>query len=118
MSVITISANSVTLPSPVEITTTDEIIWSSNTGRSTSGKMIGDVVAEKQTFEIKWGVLTEADFQQIRANIRSGFHPFTITIDGTPTTITSYRGNIVAPILGTFAGVTYRKEASVTIIQQ
>lgn len=115
---VSIKANGVTLPSPVEITTTDEIIWSSNTGRSTSGKMIGDVVAQKQTFEIKWGVLTEAELQLIRSNILAGFHPFTLTIDGTAVTITSYRGNIVAPILGTFGGVTYRKEASVTIIQQ
>lgn len=115
---VTIRANGVSLPSPTEVSTTDEVIWSSNTGRSTSGKMIGDVVAEKQTFEIKWGVITEAEFQLIRRNIRSGFHPFTLTIDGTDTTITSYRGNIVSPILGTFAGVTYRKEASVTIIQQ
>lgn len=115
---VSIKANGVTLPSPTEITTTDEIIWSSNTGRSTSGKMIGDVVAQKQTFEIKWGVLTEAEFQTIRTNLQSGFHPFTLTIDGVPTTITSYRGNIVSPVLGTYGGVTYRKEASVTIIQQ
>ena len=34
-----------TLPAPTEITVNDEIIWSSNTGRSTSGEMIGDVIA-------------------------------------------------------------------------
>lgn len=115
---VTISANNVTLPSPTEISTTDEIIWSSNTGRSTSGKMIGDVVAEKKTIEIKWGVLTETQLNTIKTNLLSGFHSFTLTIDNIPTTITGYRGNIVSSILGTFGGVTYRKDASVTIIQQ
>lgn len=114
----TIKANGVTLPSPTEISTTDEVIWSANTGRSTTGKMIGDVVAEKQTFEIKWGVLTEAEFQMLRANIRSGFHPFTLILNDTAVTIDSYRGNIVGAVLGTFGGVTYRQSASVTIIQQ
>ncbi len=115
---VSILANGVILPSPIEVTTTDEVIWSSNTGRSTTGKMIGDVVAQKQTFEIKWGVLTETEYQLIRSSIRSGFHPFTLNIDGTEATITSYRGNIVSSILGTHGGVTYRKDASVTIIQQ
>ena len=115
---VTITANSVTLPSPVEITTTDEIIWSENTGRSTTGQMLGDVIAQKQTFEIKWGVLTESDFQSLRTNIRSGFNPFTLTIDNDSYQITAYRGNIVGDILGTYGGVTYRRNASVTIIQQ
>mgnify|MGYP000583136728 CR=1 FL=1 len=47
-----IKANGVTLPSPVSISTTDEILWSSNTGRSTSsGKMLGDVIAEEDKAE-------------------------------------------------------------------
>ena len=115
---ISIVANGVTLPSPVEITTTDEIIWSANTGRAASGKMIGDVVAQKKTFDIKWGVLPQADFNKIRSNLKPGFYPFKITVDGGSTTITSYRSNVVSSILGTFGGITYRKDTSVTIIQQ
>lgn len=115
---VTISANGVTLPSPIEIGTSEEIIWSANTGRSTTGLMIGDVVAEKRTLNIRWGVLTAAEYDSIRTNIRSGFHPFTITADGTTTTITSYRGAITATMLGTFGGVTYYRDTAVSIIQQ
>lgn len=114
----TITANGVVLPSPVEIGTSEEIIWSANTGRSTTGLMIGDVVAEKRTLNIRWGVLRAAEYDVICANLRSGFHPFTLTVDGVSTTITSYRGAITATMLGTYGGVTYYNDVSVSVIQQ
>ena len=115
---ITISANGVTLPSPTELTTGDEIIWSANTGRSTTGMMIGDVIAQKKTFNIKWGVLTLAQFNAIKQNILSGFHAFTLTLDNSPVTVTSYRGTLTGELLGTFGGETYYKSANVSVIQQ
>ena len=115
---VTISANGVTLPSPIEIGTSEEIIWSANTGRSTSGLMIGDVVAEKRTLNLRWGVITAAEYGSIRTNLRSGFHPFTITVDGTATTITAYRGAITGTMLGTYGGVTYYRDVTASIIQQ
>lgn len=117
MSVV-IKSGSVTLPSPDSIQTSDEIIWSANTGRSSTGKMIGDVVAEKKTFAIQWGVLTKAQRDLIRSNLQSGFHSFSIIEDGTTTTITSYRSTITFDILGTFGGVTYYNNMQVSIIQQ
>ena len=117
MSII-IKGGSTALPSPVSIQTSDEIIWSANTGRSASGLMLGDVIAEKQTFAIEWGVLTKAEKDLIKTTLEAGFHPFSITIDGTTDTITSYRGTLVSNILGTFGGVTYYKDVSVTVIQQ
>jgi hypothetical protein len=115
---ITIKANNVTLPSPTAIKTSDEIIWSANTGRSSTGKMIGDVVAEKKTIDINWGVLTKAEYESIKSNLRSGFHPFKLSIDGDETTITSYRSALAGELLGTHGGVTYYKSVNVTIIQQ
>ncbi|MFR8313753.1 MAG: hypothetical protein ACLVBP_16185 [Ruminococcus sp.] len=53
-------------PSPVSISVNDQIIWSANTGRSASGSMIGDVVAEKKDVAIKWGILTEAELAAIK----------------------------------------------------
>lgn len=113
-----IKAGSVVLPSPVEISTTEEIIWSENTGRSTSGKMIGDVVAEKQTINIVWGVLTKAEYDLIKANLRSGFHDFSLIIGNETATITSYRSTLTAEILGGFSGKAYYKSANTSIIQQ
>ena len=114
----TIKANGVDLPSPVEIGTSEEIIWSANTGRSTTGLMVGDVVAEKRTLNIRWGILTAAEYDSIRSNLRSGFHPFTLTVDGAAATITAYRGAIAGTMLGTYGGVTYYNDVSVSVIQQ
>ena len=115
---VVIKAGTVTLPSPDSITTSDEIIWSANTGRSSTGKMIGDVIAEKTTFAIQWGVLTKAQRDLIRSNIRSGFHPFSVIEDGAETQIDSYRSTITFDTLGTHGGVTYFKNMQVSIIQQ
>lgn len=115
---VTIKSGSVTLPSPVEVKTSNEIIWSANTGRSGTGKMIGDVVAEKETIDITWGVLTKAQFNLIKSNMKSGFHPFTLIIDGESVTIPSYRSTLTKEILGTFGGVTYYKNATVSVIEQ
>lgn len=43
-----LTANGVALPAPTVIKIDNEIIWSSNTGRTSSGAMAGDVVAEKK----------------------------------------------------------------------
>ena len=48
-------SGAVVLPSPVSISVNDEIIWTSDTGRTLSGKMVGDPVAEKKTVSVKWG---------------------------------------------------------------
>ena len=115
---ITITANGVTLPSPTELGTTEEIIWSANTGRSTTGLMVGDVVAQKRTLQLRWGVLTAAEYDTIRTNLRSGFNPVTLTVDGSSVTITAYRGTLSGTVMGTYGGTTYYREASVSIIQQ
>ena len=52
-------SGSKTLPAPVSLSVNDEIIWTSDTGRTLAGYMVGDPVAEKKTISIKWGILTE-----------------------------------------------------------
>ncbi len=114
----TIKANGVTLPSPTEIGTGEEIIWSANTGRSTTGLMIGDVVAEKRTFQISWGVLTAAEYESIRTNLRSGFNTFMLTADDVMVSLTAYRGTISGTMLGTRGGVTFYKDVTASVIEQ
>lgn len=113
-------AGDVILPSPVKFTSSNEIIWSSNTGRSTeSGKMIGDVIANKKTVDIEWGILTEAQFRTIADALPSGFFSFTFREGGTNLTITVYRGTIKQEHLGYIGdGTYYYKSASVSLIQQ
>lgn len=114
-----LKAGSIDLPSPVKISASDEIIWSANTGRSTeSGKMVGDIIAEKKTVDIEWGVLTAAEMKTISNNLKSGFYPVSFYDDGEFITITSYRGTLKKEYLGCFGGVHYYKNATVSIIQQ
>ena len=47
------------LPSPVSIQIDDELIWSSESGRDLSGLFAGDIIAQKKTITIVWGVLPE-----------------------------------------------------------
>lgn len=61
-----LKAGGVVLPAPVSITVNDEIIWSADTGRTMSGQMVGEAVAEKKNVGIKWGCLIEGDMMQIR----------------------------------------------------
>lgn len=44
----------VILPAPTTLSVNDEIIWSSDTGRTLSGYMVGSVIAEKKNLSIKW----------------------------------------------------------------
>ena len=47
-----LAVNGQALPAPDSIKVDDEIIWSSSTGRSLDGTMLGDVVAEKKNISI------------------------------------------------------------------
>lgn len=114
-----LKAGSTNLPSPVFISTADEVIWSATTGRSASGKMIGDVVANKKTINIKWEMLTESDVKIIKDNLTSGFFPLTFRDDNANITITMYRGTLTKEHLGALSdGYYYYKSVEVTIIQQ
>lgn len=48
------------------LTVTDEPIWASNTGRSSTGKMIGDIVAWKTTITASWPPLSFNEAKAIR----------------------------------------------------
>lgn len=117
---LVIKVNNIKLPSPTEISSSDEILWSSNTGRSTSsGKMLGDVIAEKQTFSIKWGVLTRAEYLTIKNNIKSGFHKIQFVFDDETVELSFYRGTISSEHLGYIGdGIYYYRSVSCDIVEQ
>lgn len=110
----------VQLPSPTEINKSEELIWSENTGRAQSGankaKMIGDVVAQKQTFEIKWGVLTATQYNSIKTHLPAGFFPF--GVGTSPVTLgTFYRSEIKGNTIQA-GGDWYYKDVTVSVIEQ
>lgn len=109
-----IVANGVNLPSPTDISIADELIWSSSTGRTASGLMIGDLIANKQTINIKWAYLTHTEKELIKRNLVGGF--FSINILGESLTV--YRGTIQSEVQGYLSGTLYYKSVSVQVIQQ
>lgn len=114
-----LSAGGVALPAPVSISINDEIIWSSNTGRTGNGLMVGDVVGEKKNLNIKWGILTESEVAQIKKKLIAGYFPITFRDDGMDITINSYRGTLSKEALGYIGdGIFYYKSASVSLIEQ
>ena len=107
------------LTAPVSIKVDDEIIWSSSTGRALDGTMLGDVVAEKKTLSISWGVLQEDELVLIKNKLVAGFFPITFYDDGQDITITCYRGTLSKEVIGELDdGIFYYRSASVSIIQQ
>lgn len=114
-----LQAGGVELPAPVSLSVNNEIIWTSDTGRTLDGTMIGDVVAEKCTLSIKWGILKESEVKLIRNKMIAGFFPFTFRDEGIDVTIESYRGTLSKDVLGYIGdGIFYYKSASVEIIQR
>ena len=112
-------SGSVTLPAPTQMKIDDEIIWSSNTGRSASGVMIGDVIAQKKNVSITWGILTETELALIKKVMIAGFFPISFRDDGIDMTIASYRGTLSKDALGYIGdGIFYYRSASVSMIQK
>ena len=113
-----ISVNGKALPSPVEVSIEDEIIWSSDSGRDLSGLFAGDVIADKKTISVVWGVLSASDVNTIQSNLASGYIPVTFQDASGNVTIDAYRGTLSKVLLGTFGGVTWYKSVSCKIIQR
>lgn len=66
-----INNSTVATPKAGGVVVTDEPIWSSNTGRSTTGKMIGDVIAWKTTVEVSWPPLSFSEAKTLRDAIKN-----------------------------------------------
>lgn len=118
ITVVTPNGN-VELPSPVSISIGSEIIWSSNTGRISTGKMIGDIIAEKETLSITWEFLAKGDYDRIKDSLKAGFWPLIINVDGEPYQITTYRGTLTRVPMGKLSdGYYYYRSVSVDIVEQ
>ena len=113
-----LKAGNVQLPSPVSISTNDELIWTADTGRLMDGMMVGEVVAEKKTISLKWQFLTETEMLKIKNNM-TGFFSFTFHDDGIDMTIDVYRGTLAKERLPDVGdGIVRYRSVSVDVIQR
>lgn len=94
---LTLQANGIDLvfDDQAEITSiTKEIIWSSDTGRSVTAKMLGEPVAEKYTVGITWHCITTAQMGWIEQALKSGYFSFSFPNNDRQEKITAYRGSL------------------------
>ena len=76
--VVQMAIDSVEVPAPKSFTYKPEKVWSNNTGRTASGKMVGTIKCIKRTLSITWGYLTEAQKQLIEGQVSDVEKPFVI----------------------------------------
>ena len=116
--------NGVEMPTPahngVKISTNK--VWSSNTGRTTSGKMVGTIVCVKAKLEIKWPPLTEAQVAIIEAAVSDKSSPFVpvqyTDMKGNIVTKTMYFGDVSYSQYSWSEGLRYVTDVSVSAIEQ
>ena len=114
----------VKMPTPAleGMTITSEKIWSANTGRTASGKMVGTIVAIKTKVTIKWPPLTPDQVAVIEGAVSDESAPFTTMkytdMTGTTVTKTVYFGTPTYTWYAWANGVQYIKDVSVDGIEQ
>lgn len=114
----------VKMPDPAleGMTISKEKIWSSNTGRTASGRMVGTIVAIKTTVKIKWPPLTPAQVQIIETAVSNADKAFTTLkytdMTGRTVSKTVYFGTPTYTVYSWAAGKQYIRDVSVEGIEQ
>lgn len=111
----------VTMPTPAlgGVTVGREPIWSANTGRSASGKMVGTIVAVKTTIKVKWPPLTLAEAEKIENAVKGDF--FTVVLKKDSSTVfsgTMYAGAPTYTIYSVVSGLPYAEGMAVDLIER
>ena len=70
--------NNIEMPTPKleGISISKEKIWSKNTGRTASGKMVGDIIAIKTTISIEFPPLSPAEIETVESVVSNASLPF------------------------------------------
>lgn len=113
-----LKAGNKVLPSPTSLKPEEDIIWSSDTGRTLSGQMVGDVVAKKSKISITWGVLTCEEMALIEQCLPAGFFSITYQDGSKSKTLSVYRGTLTKEVGGILKGKEWFKSANVNLIQR
>lgn len=103
------------------VTIANEPIWSAATGRTSSGKMVGTIIAHKTTLKITWPPLTLAQAKTISDAVGTSTEFFSVKFTdegGTTKTLTMYAGTPTFTQYSWAAGMQYVMDVSVTLIEQ
>lgn len=116
--------NGVTVAAPKQggVSITDEPIWASNTGRSSTGKMVGDIVAWKTTVAVTWPPLSFSESKKLRDAIKSAPPFFKIKYPdfsgSTQVEKTVYAGNVPRTLYSIAEGQRRHTGITITFIEQ
>ncbi len=117
-----LTINGVVMPQPAAegVTIATEKVWSANTGRTTSGRMVGSVIARKTTVKLKWPVLTRAQAALIEQAVSGGdFVPMSyVDMAGNRVTKTVYFSTPSYTLYSWAEGLELVKDVSVEGIEQ
>lgn len=81
---ITVNGYSIPVPDENGFKRTKNKLWSSNTGRTASGKMVGDIKAVKYSLEFSWKTLTASQIISLEAAVGTdAFFPVVFPEEGT-----------------------------------
>lgn len=119
--------NGVAMPDPAlnGITITKEKIWSKNAGRSSTGKMMGDIVGIKYKMQIKWPILSQEESSLVDECLSDESKPFfdvkfkdPKSKTGAFVTKTMYAGTPTYPVYSYVDGLPRYVGVAVDLIEQ
>ena len=115
--------NGTLMKDPSEITVTKEPVWSSNTGRSATGVMQGDIVCYKYKIQIKWKTMSQAETSKLNAAITNKAFFDVKFIDpassaGELVTKTFYAGTPIYPVYSYVDGYPRYTGVAIDLIEQ
>ena len=112
---ITIGGTALPVGDLVSCRRSDELLWSDGTGRSAStGALCGSVVAEKFTYELRWGVIDQTTLNSIKSILPA--KSIVVKVNNvTVASSTIYRSNIESEMVEGCAG--YYKDVTVSLIE-
>lgn len=96
------------------VTESFEKIWSENTGRVTTGKMTGDIIAVKLKLQIKYAILTTAQRNKLNNAIKDAF--FTVKYQGE--SYKMYASSPTYPLYSTVDGLPRYVGVGVDLVEQ
>lgn len=107
------------LPTPKNVTYTQNKLWSQNTGRLDSGYFVGDLIAIKKKYQVIFPALTPTELATVRAAVNADFATVQITnAEGGTDTVSAYFGDVTVESYSWHNGINYAINAAVSIIER
>ena len=116
-----LTVNGVRLPTPANkgVTISHNKVWSANTGRDSSGAMVGTLLSIKTKLEVKWPPLSMTQFALIQEAVSADFAPVTFTdSSGATVTKTMYFGDLTGNQFSWADGIQYVTDVGVSMIER